>query len=169
MIGLLAVALFMIVYYKLSGLVANVALILNMIILLGFLAAFKATLTLPGIAGIVLIIGMSVDANVLIFERIREEIRSGKSPRERWRRLQQGVTHHFGHERQQPYRRPVSLRFWHRTGQGLCRHTQRGHHRQLVHRRLRDQDHLRLFCLEQKNIRHQRVKTKRETRERWNF
>jgi preprotein translocase subunit SecD len=80
-IGLIAVALFMIVYYKLSGLVANLALLLNMIILLGFLAAFKATLTLPGIAGIVLIIGMSVDANVLIFERIREEIRSGKSPR----------------------------------------------------------------------------------------
>jgi len=54
---------------------------LNMIILLGFLAATKATLTLPGIAGIVLIIGMSVDANVLIFERIREELRSGKTPR----------------------------------------------------------------------------------------
>jgi len=80
-IGLVLVALFMMVYYKLSGVVANVALILNMVILLGFLAAFRATLTLPGIAGIVLIIGMSVDANVLIFERIREELRSGKTAR----------------------------------------------------------------------------------------
>jgi preprotein translocase subunit SecD len=80
-IGLIAVALFMIVYYKLSGVVANLALILNMIILLGFLAACRATLTLPGIAGIVLIIGMSVDANVLIFERIREEVRNGKTAR----------------------------------------------------------------------------------------
>ncbi|MEI8172130.1 MAG: protein translocase subunit SecD [Deltaproteobacteria bacterium] len=80
-LGAILVAIFMLVYYRLSGLVANVALILNMIILLGVLAAFKATLTLPGIAGIVLIIGMSVDANVLIFERIREEIRGGKTPR----------------------------------------------------------------------------------------
>ncbi|MDQ5985988.1 MAG: Protein translocase subunit SecD [Syntrophus sp. SKADARSKE-3] len=80
-IGLIAVALFMMVYYKLSGVVANLALILNMIILLGFLAACRATLTLPGIAGIVLIIGMSVDANVLIFERIREEVRNGKTAR----------------------------------------------------------------------------------------
>jgi preprotein translocase subunit SecD len=80
-LGGILVAIFMIFYYRLSGLVANLALILNMIILLGVLAAFKATLTLPGIAGIVLIIGMSVDANVLIFERIREELRGGKTPR----------------------------------------------------------------------------------------
>ncbi|MCX7635435.1 MAG: protein translocase subunit SecD, partial [Syntrophales bacterium] len=65
-IGGILVALFMMFYYKLSGVVANIALVLNMIILLAFLAAFRATLTLPGIAGIVLIIGMSVDANVLI-------------------------------------------------------------------------------------------------------
>ncbi|MCX7816282.1 MAG: protein translocase subunit SecD [Syntrophales bacterium] len=80
-IGGVLVALFMAVYYKLSGIVANIALLLNMILILAFLAAFKATLTLPGIAGIVLIIGMSVDANVLIFERIREELRAGKTPK----------------------------------------------------------------------------------------
>jgi len=80
-IGLALVAVFMVIYYKLSGLVANIALILNIVILLGALAAFRATLTLPGIAGIILIIGMSVDANVLIFERIREEIRGGKTAR----------------------------------------------------------------------------------------
>jgi preprotein translocase subunit SecD len=80
-IGALMVMIFMVVYYKSSGVVANVALIMNMIVMLGTLAAFKATLTLPGIAGIVLTIGMAVDANVLIFERIREELRGGKTPR----------------------------------------------------------------------------------------
>ena len=79
--GLILVAVFMVVYYKFSGLIANIALVLNIVILLGALAAFRATLTLPGIAGIILIIGMSVDANVLIFERIREEIRAGKTAR----------------------------------------------------------------------------------------
>ncbi|HLA04969.1 MAG TPA: protein translocase subunit SecD, partial [Syntrophales bacterium] len=80
-IGALLVVVFMVVYYRMSGLVANAALLLNIILLLGALAAFRATLTLPGIAGIVLTIGMAVDANVLIFERIREELRAGKTPR----------------------------------------------------------------------------------------
>ena len=80
-IGLICVMFFMVIYYKLSGLVVNLALILNLIILLGMMAYFRATLTLPGIAGIILIIGMSVDANVLIFERIREELRTGKTVR----------------------------------------------------------------------------------------
>lgn len=73
------VMLFMLVYYKLSGVMADIALVLNVVLILGALAAFQATLTLPGIAGIVLTIGMAVDANVLIFERMREEIRAGKS------------------------------------------------------------------------------------------
>jgi preprotein translocase subunit SecD len=77
----LVVVVFMLFYYKLSGIVANVALLLNMLLLLGALAAFRATLTLPGIAGIVLTIGMAVDANVLIFERIKEELRAGKTVR----------------------------------------------------------------------------------------
>jgi preprotein translocase subunit SecD len=81
LIGSILVILFMIVYYKFSGLIADTALILNIIIILGVLAGFKATLTLPGIAGIVLVIGMAVDANVLIFERIREELRLGKPAR----------------------------------------------------------------------------------------
>ncbi len=78
--GLLVVA-FMIFYYKLSGVVADLALFLNVVFILSILAAFRATLTLPGIAGIVLTIGMAVDANVLIFERIREELWVGKTPR----------------------------------------------------------------------------------------
>ncbi|RMF54628.1 MAG: protein translocase subunit SecD, partial [Bacteroidetes bacterium] len=78
-VGLLLVALFMMFYYRTGGVVADVALLLNVIFILGILAAFGATLTLPGIAGIVLTIGMAVDANVLIFERIREEQTTGKT------------------------------------------------------------------------------------------
>jgi preprotein translocase subunit SecD len=80
-VGLILVLAFMVIYYRVSGVIADVAVILNVLLIMGALAAFRATLTLPGIAGIILTIGMSVDANVLIFERIREEIRLGKSPR----------------------------------------------------------------------------------------
>lgn len=79
-IGLAAVAIFMIVTYGGFGLVANIALAANMFLIVALLSVLGATLTLPGIAGIVLTIGMAVDANVLIFERIREETRNGKSP-----------------------------------------------------------------------------------------
>jgi len=79
--GGIAVLIFMAIYYLLAGLIADFALILNMILIAGALSYFHATLTLPGIAGLVLTIGMSVDANVLIFERIREESRLGKSIR----------------------------------------------------------------------------------------
>ncbi|RKU11992.1 protein translocase subunit SecD [Candidatus Poribacteria bacterium] len=78
-IGLGVVLIFMIIYYRLSGIIAIIALVFNMIIILGALAGFGAALTLPGIAGLVLTIGMAVDANVLIFERIREELRTGKA------------------------------------------------------------------------------------------
>ena len=79
LVGLLLVALFMIVYYRTAGIIADVALIINIIFIFGILAGFSATLTLPGIAGIVLTIGMAVDANVLIFERVREERATGKT------------------------------------------------------------------------------------------
>ncbi len=79
LVGLALVAVFMIFYYRTAGMVANLALLLNILFIFGILAAFRATLTLPGIAGIVLTIGMAVDANVLIFERIREEMASGKT------------------------------------------------------------------------------------------
>ncbi len=80
-LGGLIIILFMLVYYKLSGLNAVVALVLNMLFLMAFMAYFEATLTLPGIAGIVLSIGMAVDANVLIFERIKEDLKLGKTVR----------------------------------------------------------------------------------------
>ena len=81
LIGLALVLVFMIVYYRLFGIIANFALIWNIILLLAVLAMLDATLTLPGIAAIILTVGMSIDANVIIFERIREEQRKGKTPR----------------------------------------------------------------------------------------
>ncbi|PLX59595.1 protein translocase subunit SecD [Sedimenticola selenatireducens] len=79
-IGLAVVMVFMAIYYKVFGLVANLALLLNLVFIVAVLSMLQATLTLPGIAGIVLTVGMAVDANVLIFERIREEIRNGSTP-----------------------------------------------------------------------------------------
>jgi len=81
LIGLIAVLIFMGIYYKKAGLIADAALFLNLLFLMAALAALKATLTLPGIAGIILTIGMSVDANVIIFERIREELKKERAPR----------------------------------------------------------------------------------------
>lgn len=78
-IGFLLVLVFMLVYYRVFGVIANVALTVNLVLMVAFLSIFGATLTLPGIAGIVLTVGMAVDANVLIFERIKEEIREGSS------------------------------------------------------------------------------------------
>ncbi len=79
-VGMTAVLIFMLVYYRGAGINADVALLLNLIILLGFMGFFEAVLTLPGIAGVILTVGMGVDSNVLIFERIREELRNGKTP-----------------------------------------------------------------------------------------
>jgi preprotein translocase subunit SecD len=90
LLGLTLVVLFMLVYYRGSGINAVIALLLNMILMLAGLIMFGATLTLPGIAGIILTIGMAVDSNVLIFERIREEIRSGKT-------IPSAVEQGFGH------------------------------------------------------------------------
>jgi SecD/SecF fusion protein len=92
-IAIVAVSAFMIVYYMLAGLVANVALICNIIILIGVMCSIETTFTLPGIAGVVLTVGMAVDANVLIFERIREESAKGKSLRGA---LQAGYDRAFG-------------------------------------------------------------------------
>jgi preprotein translocase subunit SecD len=79
-VGMVAVLIFMLIYYRGAGINADVALIFNLIILLGFMGYFGAVLTLPGIAGVILTVGMGVDSNVLIFERIREELRNGKTP-----------------------------------------------------------------------------------------
>jgi preprotein translocase subunit SecD len=88
--GMLAVLIFMLIYYRWAGVNADVALILNLVILLGFMGYFGAVLTLPGIAGVILTVGMGVDSNVLIFERIREELRNGKTPASA---VEQGFSH----------------------------------------------------------------------------
>jgi len=80
-IAFILVVVFMLIYYKLSGVLASIALVFNMVIIMAVMATLRATLTMPGIAGLVLTIGMSVDANVLIFERIREELAKGKTVR----------------------------------------------------------------------------------------
>ncbi len=79
LVGLVAVLIFVLMYYSRAGWIANLALVINLVLLLGIMASFGATMTLPGIAGMVLSIGMSVDANVLIYERIKEEMASGKA------------------------------------------------------------------------------------------
>jgi preprotein translocase subunit SecD len=89
-VGMLAVLIFMLIYYRGAGVNADIALILNLIILLGFMGYFGAVLTLPGIAGVILTVGMGVDSNVLIFERIREELRNGKTPPSA---VEQGFSH----------------------------------------------------------------------------
>jgi preprotein translocase subunit SecD len=81
LVGLILVVIFMLVYYRLSGVNAVVAMALNLVILLGLMAYFGATMTLPGIAGFILTMGMGVDSNVLIFERIKEELAAGRGVR----------------------------------------------------------------------------------------
>ena len=88
--GMVAVLVFMLIYYRWAGVNADIALILNLVILLGFMGYFGAVLTLPGIAGVILTVGMGVDSNVLIFERIREELRNGKTPPSA---VEQGFSH----------------------------------------------------------------------------
>jgi preprotein translocase subunit SecD len=89
-VGMALVLAFMLLYYRAAGVNADIALIFNLIILLGFLGYTGATLTLPGIAGVILTVGMGVDSNVLIFERIREELRNGKTPPSA---VEQGFSH----------------------------------------------------------------------------
>jgi preprotein translocase subunit SecD len=93
LLGFVGVALFMLIYYRLSGMNAVVALLMNVVLVLGAMAYFGSTLTLPGIAGLILTVGMAVDSNVLIFERIREELRLGKAVRTA---IDQGFSRAFG-------------------------------------------------------------------------
>src|SRR6202012_4636242 len=81
LLGLALVLVFMVVYYGRAGMIANICVLFNLLLQVAILATFGASMTLPGIAGLVLTIGIAVDANVLINERIREELRNGKSPR----------------------------------------------------------------------------------------
>ena len=142
--GLAIVIVCMLAYYKKAGLNATLALLLNSLILLAALAYLEAVLTLPGIAGIILSIGMAVDSNVLIFERIREELRAGKSGDcGRERRVQQGLSDHHRHARHDGgiLRFPVPVR--NRPGERLCGHAGDRSYCQRIYGCFRVEVHLR--------------------------
>ena len=115
--SMIVVMIFLVFYYRLSGVNAVVALVLNLVILVAFMAYAGAVLTLPGIAGVILTIGMGVDSNVLVFERIREELRSGKATgpcRGYW--VRPCVSDDHRHPRDHDRFCRVSLSFRHRAG-----------------------------------------------------
>ena len=133
--GVIAVAVFMLIYYWFSGMVANFALVLNLFILMGVMCYLDAALTLPGIAGIVLTIGMAIDANVLIFERIREELKAGKGVQGAVETgYSKAVRHNHRREPDDAHRLGNPDGHGHRPGEGLRRHADRGYLRQHVHR-----------------------------------
>ncbi len=144
-IGMVAVLVFMLVYYRGAGINADLALILNLIILLGFMGYFGATLTLPGIAGVILTVGMGVDSNVLIFERIREELRNGKTPPSA---VDQGfrarLDHDRGYARDHHRVRGDLVPVWHGPGEGFRSHVDIWFVGQSVYRGLRLTHDLRL-------------------------
>ena len=119
-VGFVLVMVFMVLAYGLFGLAADVALLVNVVIIGGALSVLQATLTLPGIAGIVLTIGMAVDANVLVFERIREEMRTGKTPFARHGGgLPPGLPNHHGREHHNVHRRIHPVLHGLGAGQGV--------------------------------------------------
>ena len=114
--GLLLVVLFMAAYYRVFGLTADLALFANLVLIVALLSMLQASLTLPGIAGIVLTVGMAVDANVLIFERIREELRNGNSPQAAIRAgYEKGVLHHRRRQHHHADRRQRAVGVRHRA------------------------------------------------------
>ena len=124
LIGFILTLAFMVMYYRWSGVLACVAMVLNLVIEMAILAQLHATLTLPGVAGLILTIGMSVDANVLIFERIREELatRQDGAAASIEAGYQPGVRHHSGLERHHADYRRGAVAVRHRAGEGLRDH-----------------------------------------------
>ena len=136
--GLLFVMLFMLAYYKLSGFNALVSIAVNLIILLGLMAYLGATMTLPGIAGFILTIGMGVDSNVLIFERIKEELADGQGRQAGGRgRLRPRLPHHSRHPRRVAHRGGVPLPVRHRPDPRLRHDADHRPAVQRVHGRVR--------------------------------
>ena len=136
--GLVLVVLFMLVYYKLTGSTRSSRFVVNLIILLGLMAYFGATMTLPGIAGFILTIGMGVDSNVLIFERIKEELALGRTrTRRRQRRLRPGVVDDRRHPRVVAHRGAAAAAVRHRADPRLCHDADHRAAVERVHRRVR--------------------------------
>ncbi len=132
---MLATFVFMAVYYRAFGMVANVVLLTNVVLLAALLSMLQASLSLPGIAGIVLTVGMAVDANILIFERIREELRNGiESARGDQRRLREGVLGDRRLEHHDADRGHRAVHVRHRPGPRLRRRAVARHRHVDVHR-----------------------------------
>ena len=143
--SLVVVMIFMVIYYRLSGVNAVVALILNLIILVAFMAYAGAVLTLPGIAGVILTIGMGVDSNVLVFERIREELRNGKAPASAVDAgIRSGFSDDHRHARHHGRVGHLSVSLRYRAGAGICRHLDDRFDRQRVYFDLRVASDFRL-------------------------
>ena len=134
-VGALMVIVFMLATYGLFGLFANIAVAINVAMIFGVLSMLNATLTLPGIAGIVLTVGIAVNSNVLIYERIREEVRGGRTP---INAIDAGFTprarHHSRFQHHHLHRRRGAVLYRHRPGARLCRHARHRHHHHGVHR-----------------------------------
>ena len=134
-VGSIMVIVFMLVTYRLFGVFANIAVAINVAMIFGVLSLLNATLTLPGIAGIVLTVGIAVDSNVLIYERIREEVRAGRTAdRGHRRRLQPGARHHPRFEHHDLHRRRGAVLHRHRPGARLRRDARHRHPHHAVHR-----------------------------------
>ena len=125
----------MLVTYRLFGVFANIAVAINVAMIFGVLSLLNATLTLPGIAGIVLTVGIAVDSNVLIYERIREELRGGRNRDfgDR-RRLHAGARHHPRFQHHHLHRRRGAVLYRHRPGARLRRDARHRHHHHGFHR-----------------------------------
>ena len=134
-VGAAMVVIFMFATYGMFGLFANVAVAINVAMIFGVLSLLGATLTLPGIAGIVLTVGMAVDSNVLIYERIREEVRAGRTAdRGDRRRLHPRARDHPRFQHHHLHRRRRAVLYRHRAGARLCRDARHRHHHHGVHR-----------------------------------
>ena len=128
-VGLLLTFAFVLGYYRFAGLLASVALLVNVVLLFGMMVSFNFVLTLPGIAGIILTIGLAIDANVLVYERLREELTGGQAPAARARRrVQQGVYLHLRRQRHHAHHQRDPVHLGGGSGEGFRRRADAGHH-----------------------------------------
>ena len=134
LLGLAITLVCVLIYYRFAGLIANLALIVNLILLMGALTMFRFVLTLPGIAGIILTIGLAVDASVLIYERLREELAAGKVAQDRGsNRLRKSVQLHLRRQRHHPDHGRDSFLEGERPGQRFRHFTDARHSRLALH------------------------------------
>ena len=133
-VGFVLVIVFMGAFYGLFGWFANLALVVNLIMLMGILSLLQATLTLPGMAGILLTLGMAVDANILINERIREEVRNGRSPLQALKPGSPRLWHYHRQQRDGVAGACDAVRLWLRSGARLRGDDHRRHRHHAVHR-----------------------------------